>query len=219
MGHSSFDPDGLSGEWDDRVRSELREGERIVWLGRPRPGHLARQAWPIVLFGIPWTAFAICWIVFASTILSGAFGGGMRAGAAGDGMIGLFRFLFPLFGLPFVVIGLGMLSSPYWLARKAERSCYALTDRRAIVWEPRWFGGVEVRNYGPEALEKLRRIEYPSGSGDLVFEEIVTIGRDNDGHRTTNTRRYGFIGIDGVREVEDLLRKTLGPDEGKGGYA
>ena len=64
-------------------------------------------------------------------------------------MFGAFGVLFPLFGLPFVMVGVGMLSSPFWLRRRAKRTCYALTDRRAILWEAGWFGSVEVRSYGP----------------------------------------------------------------------
>jgi hypothetical protein len=44
---------------------------------------------------------------------------------------------------------------------------------------------------------------------DAPFEEFVTLGRDADGHSTTNTRRYGFIAIPQVHAVEELLRKTL----------
>jgi hypothetical protein len=129
---------------------------------------------------------------------------------AGGG--GLFA-CFPLFGLPFVVVGLGLLTSPFWLRQQAKRTCYALSDRRAIIWNAGWFGSVEVRSYGPGQLTRIRRVEYPDGCGDLIFEELITFGSDSDGHRTTNTRRYGFMAIPRVHEVEELLRKAL-PSEG-----
>ena len=71
---------------------------------------------------------------------------------------------------------------------------------------------MEVRSYGPDQLTRIRRVEYPDGCGDLVFEELVTVGRDGDGHTTTNTRRYGFMAIQRVHEVEELLRKVLLPE-------
>jgi hypothetical protein len=194
----------LSPELDARVRKELREGEQLLWVGQPLPRRFSRQALPIVIFGIPWTAFALFWMAMASGIVFGGF-------QAGNGAFGLVSLLFPLFGLPFVLIGIGMLSSPYWMRRRAMRTCYALSDRRAILWEPGWSSSVEVRSYGPAELAKMRRVDYADGSGDLIFEEVVSVGRDSDGHRTTHTRRHGFIGIDRVREIEELLRKALLP--------
>src|SRR5262249_8379046 len=123
--------------------------------------------------------------------------------------VGGFFACFPLFGLPFVLIGLGMLSSPFWLRRKAKRTCYALTDRRAIVWEAGSFGSVQVLSYRPAELTKIRRVEYPDGTGDLVFEEEITIGTGNRGYSTTTRQRQGFMSIDHVRQVEELLRKAL----------
>lgn len=187
---------------DARVRGELREGERLLWVGQPRPGRFARQALPIVLFGIPWTAFSVFWMAAASGMLFGGMG-------KGNGAFDLFGLIFPMFGLPFVLVGIGMLSSPYWLRRMAARTCYALTDRRAIIWEGGWRGSVEVRSYGPEELKKIRRVEYPTGEGDLIFEEMFTFGTDSHGHRTSNTKRHGFLAIDSPRDIEELLRKAL----------
>uniref|UniRef100_A0A7C4LKX9 Uncharacterized protein n=1 Tax=Schlesneria paludicola TaxID=360056 RepID=A0A7C4LKX9_9PLAN len=206
MAAGVFDNSSLPDDLDARVRAEIRAGERLVWVGQPRPGRLARGAIPIVLFGIPWTAFAVFWMAAASGALFGGFGENN-----GPGEVGGFFTWFPLFGLPFVLIGLGMLSSPYWFWRQAKRTCYALTDHRAILWQANPCGGVTVRSYGPEALDKIHRTEYADGCGDLVFEEAVSVGWNSKGHRTTTTTRYGFMAIDNVREVEELLRRVLLP--------
>jgi hypothetical protein len=197
------DTGGLPEELEAQVRSELRDRERLLWVGQPRPGRLARQGMPVMLFGIPFTAFALFWIAAASGLLAA----GGNGGAAPDA----FQICFPLFGVPFVLIGLGMLSAPYWLGRSAKRTCYAVTDRRAILWRVGWSGAVEVRSYGPNELTRIRRIEYPDGVGDLVFEELITVGRDGD---RTGTTRHGFLAIDGVREVEELIRRALLPPDG-----
>ncbi len=204
MDGQMFDGSSLPADLDARVRSEMRGGERPLWVGQPRPGRFARRSIPIVLFGIPWTAFAVFWMAAASGILFGGF-----AGNGGPGGFEAFLACFPLFGLPFVLVGLGMLSSPYWLVRQARRTCYALTDQRAILWQAGQFGSVSVRSYTSEALGKTHRTEYADGSGDLVFEEVVTVGRDSDGDRTTT--RHGFMAIGNVREVEELLRRVLRP--------
>jgi hypothetical protein len=192
----------LPDELDERVRSELKDGEQLLWVGQPRPGRFVRQALPVVLFGIPWTAFALFWTGMATWMVWG------NAGApAGPGI--LFRACFPLMGIPFILVGLGMLSSPFWARRKAKRTCYALTDRRAVLFEAGAFKSVEVRSYHPAALTKMFRRENADGSGDLVFEEITQWRRTNRGGRITNIQAHGFLGIDNVREIEELVRKAL----------
>lgn len=192
-----------SDEFDDRVRAELRDGERLVWSGQPSPARSARAARPIVLFGIAWTAFSVFWIVMASGIMFAA--GNFPNGIGFDNLFSCF----PLFGIPFVLIGIGMLTSPMWMRRKAHRTYYALTTKRVILWEPSLFGGVEVRSYKPEQLDRMVRREYADGSGDLIFEELIDHYRDGKGRSRTRTFEHGFIGIENVREVEEMIHKTL----------
>jgi hypothetical protein len=111
---------------------------------------------------------------------------------------------FPLFGVPFILIGLGMLSSPYWLARKAKNTCYILTDRRAIIVDGGVFGSRTIHSFQPERLTAMSRTERKDGSGDLVFEQFTT--RQGSGHTTT---RRGFIAIDNVRDVEELVNQMV----------
>jgi len=186
-------------EIQNRIASELRKDERLVRAGQPDPKRFARMAIPIMIFGIPFTAFAIFWMVAASGIMFGA--GNMGFGA-------LFA-CFPLFGIPFLLTGLTMLSSPIWMKRRAKKTCYALTDQRAIIWAVERFSGIVVRSYQASELGKMVRREYANGTGDLIFEEIVTLHTSsNNGSRLRTTER-GFIAVPHVRDVEDLLRSTL----------
>src|SRR5579875_316473 len=133
----------LPEELDARVRSELEPGEQLLWVGQPRPSRFVYQTLPIVFFGIPWTAFALLWTGMA---IWGLWGNAGAAPMQAQGMMGgVFSVCFPLWGLPFILIGLGMLSSPFWAIRRAKRTCYALTDRRAIHIEAGAFRSVEVR--------------------------------------------------------------------------
>jgi hypothetical protein len=200
----------LPEELDRRIRTELRQGERLVWSGQPIPRRFMRSTLPIVLFGIPWTAFALFWMAGASGILFGGFGGDAPGG------FGAFFTCFPLFGVPFVLIGLGMLSSPYWMYRRARRTCYALTNQRALVWAAGWFSGIEIRSFRPSALGKMARREFSDGSGDLIFEEFFSVSRNSDGDMRSQRTERGFLGIENVREVEELVRKTL-PTENEDG--
>src|SRR6185295_1976399 len=109
---------------------------------------------------------------------------------------------FALFGIPFILIGLGMFSSPYWVARSAKKTVYALTNRRAIVFAGGWW--TSVRSFSPDRLNDLSRVQRSDGSGDLIFESRVNYGSDNN-RRTTEA---GFMAIPNVKHVEDLVRQV-----------
>jgi hypothetical protein len=172
-----------------QVETELESGERAVWMDQPIPRKMARKTLPGVLFGIPWTAFAIFWVVMASH-------GVAKGGNNGPGIF------FPLFGLPFVLIGFGMLSSPYWTARKARRSVYVVTDRRAILILAKTLGGFTVQSFRPQQLNELQRNQNSDGSGDLIFQTLVSRSSKGREHIT----HVGFLAVRDVKFVEDLVR-------------
>lgn len=171
------------------IDAELQPGERVTWSGQPIPGRFARRSIAIVIFGIPFTAFAIFWIAGASEFKQPDFSGG-----AG---------LFPLFGVPFVLIGLGMLSSPFWMRLKAARTAYAITDRRALIIEGRLFRSIGIRSFESDRLRDIRRVQNSDGSGDLIFERTWTT--DADGARQSTD--HGFQAISDVKAVETLIRQ------------
>ena len=172
------------------IDAELNDGERITWIGTPNPRRFAMQSIVFVLFGIPWTAFALFWM----------------AGAAGFGIPDFNEGfdLFPLFGIPFVLIGFGMLSSPYWVIRKAKKTAYVLTSERAIIFAG-GFSATTVRSFVPDRLTNLQRKQHDDGSGDLIFERTVSMDSDGD-QRSTD---HGFLAIANVKEVEDRIRQLV----------
>jgi hypothetical protein len=188
----------LTPEQEARVQSELQGNERVLWVGQPRPDLAARKSWFLVPFGCVFAGFAVFWILMAGGI-----------GMMGGGAPGIFA-CFPLFGLPFVAVGVWMMMSPVWLRGFARRTIYAVTDRRALLWEPGGFGGVTLRSYTPSALGRMVRTENPDGSGDLIFEEFYTYSHGRYGAQSHLNRR-GFLCVDQVRDVENLIRSALRP--------
>ena len=148
---------------------------------------MARKALPVVLFAIPWTAFALFWVWSAAA---------MTACQTGEAR------LFPLFGVPFVLVGLGMLASPFWLMQSAKRTVYVVSDRRAIVICGGFAGSVSVRSFEPEKLVNLRRDQRADGSGDLVFGQDVKYTQKG-GRRSVD---YGFLAVSDVRAAEEYVR-------------
>jgi hypothetical protein len=174
----------------DLIHRELKRDERLEWAGMPTRVWFTPAATGAFLFGIPWTAFALFWTAAAGI-------GTWNAG----GDAGLFR-LFPFFGLPFVLVGFGMLSSPYWAYRRACNTVYAITDRRAILFE----GGrrtTTVRSFKPMQLRNVHRRQKNDGSGDVLFSRRTWRDSDGDAHSV----EVGFLRVQDVRDVEQRLQE------------
>ncbi|MBK7207082.1 MAG: hypothetical protein IPH91_02210 [Elusimicrobia bacterium] len=165
-----------------RVQPQLQGGEGIRWIAPANPRMALMGGLALWLFAIPWTAFALFWMAGAAGFKTPNF----KSPAA----------LFPLFGLPFVLIGLAMLASPIFLYRKAKRTFYIITDRRALIFEDG--PTVKIQSFGPPQLQNIERIQSPDGSGSLIFTERRT-GRNGRG------LKIGFLGIKDVQHAEALL--------------
>ncbi|GIX05578.1 MAG: hypothetical protein KatS3mg114_1447 [Planctomycetaceae bacterium] len=189
-------------ELQRQLDQELEPGERLLWAGQPLPRRLMRRSWGMALFGIPWTAFAVFWTVMAGSMV-------WRSESPGP------IWLFPLFGLPFILIGLGMLASPWRARRRARHIVYAVTDRRLLILTPH-DGGRAVHTWTPCTLQRWRRVEYADGSGDLFFEGTTAAphGTATDESSTLDDDDIttAFLGIERVRDVEDLIRQHLQPN-------
>ena len=197
---------------------EIASGERVRWAGQPAP----RNTFPWValgpvLFAIPWTLFALFWMGGASGVLD-------FNQLNGIGQLDTQKLVFSLFGIPFVLIGLAMLSSPFWIRRRmrraASRTAYIITDRRAIVLDGGYYGdgflgsllggvvrlagqGIRVSSYGPDKLEPVQRVQREDGSGDMIFGEVRSSSEDSGRLQLATA---GFFSIPDVKEVEDLLK-------------
>ena len=181
---------GGSYELQSIVQNELREDEELRWSGQPQVGRFVLKSLPILLFGIPFAGFAVFWICAAS---------GFKIPDFSEGGFSLF----PLFGIPFLLIGLGMLSAPFWAARKAKKTIYAVTNQRAIIFE----GGrsVKVDSFGPPKLNDISKRVRADGSGDLVLERRVSYSHSRQHGSRERIKEIGFFGIEQVNHVEDLI--------------
>ena len=173
---------------EQMAQNELDPPEFITWSASPSPKRLARKTLPIFLFAIPWTAFAIFWICVASGFKIPDFKEGFS--------------FFPLFGIPFVLIGIGLLSSPFWAMRNAKMTGYFITTKRAILIEKRLFPGFKIRSFYPRDLTNIERNQLPDGSGDIILDrELRYQGNNNN----TQMKEIGFMGIQNVRDIERRL--------------
>src|SRR5258708_13880365 len=88
-----------------RAQSELQSGESLYWTGTADPRRVALSALPASIFGIPFAGFALFWITQAYHATSAMSKSSNNAFTNG------FK-LFPIFGLPFLLVGLGIILAP-----------------------------------------------------------------------------------------------------------
>lgn len=173
-----------------RINRELEENERILWSAQPLPGKLAARKRPLQFFAIPWTAFAVFWVVAAAGFEWPRFQDGWD--------------FFPLFGVPFVLIGIGLFLAPVLSRYNARGSVYLLTDRRVIAFE-RKLRKTNVKSYYPNSNTQFDRTEDSAGQGDLVLYE----GSRQSTESGFDLKAISIAGIANVRELEQKIRDVV----------
>lgn len=106
--------------------------------------------------------------------------------------------------LPFVLVGVGFLISPWWERELDRRTVYVLTDKRALVLRPSTFRRRPVARSYPLAHDLIKEVrEYGRGCGDIVMEQFRAHGGQ--------CIPLGFLFVQNVRELEYVIHTHL-PD-------
>lgn len=193
----------INPELESIIRPEIEVTERLLWAGQPNPIRQALKALPVFFFAVPWTAFSIFWI----------------AGAAGFKVPdfsrpGFFSF-FPLFGLPFLFIGLGMLLSPVWVLIRAKRIYYTVTEKRCLIIKKGM--STTIRSINGQDISDIDMTVRNDGSGDIIFRSKMDNILPEPMRRLYNFtpnavssgQLSGFEGIKEVREVSRIINDTF----------
>ncbi len=168
------------------VDSILRPTEYLCWAVRPQPRLRDCVRWDLFLFGLVWTAFVILGLLSWLDLVPIS-----HDAVEIEDFVALGAF---------ALVGLAILSAPLFQRRRIRRSLYLLTQRRAIILEPRWRGW---RHY-LWALNKrllLRRSLEADGSGNLWF--LREYYADGQNHRN------GFLGLPDLAQAERRIATIL----------
>ena len=183
------------------LMAELESDERLLWAAKPSATRaFGRNIFPMI-FGCFFTGFAMFWVMSAAGIsaIGSSFGGGF----------GLMPLLFPLFGVPFIVVGIYVMAQPFLARNKAASGACGLTDKRAIIIE----GGMtrSVKSYGQRDLQQIERRDLSDGSSDIIFARERYSNYDHDHHHHhSRVNEIGFFGVPDGREAERILRWLSG---------
>ncbi|KUR70462.1 hypothetical protein AQZ52_16745 [Novosphingobium fuchskuhlense] len=173
------------------LQRELLPGERLLWSGRPDPSRL-RAIFAIWFFAVPWTAFALFWEAMALLPW-------MASSHTPLGIQWSFGIVFPLFGLPFIGIGLAMLWMPFKAQRKAAQTIYGLTDRRLLR-----VTACGKRESASVMLDQMGPIDVTADADGYGTLRVQTGTRvDSDGDKVTE--RFEVAAVPEVNRLEGLL--------------
>ena len=178
-----------------RAQSELQPGESITWAGTADARRAAMTALPATLVGIPFAAFALFWM---TTALHASRGFSHASNAFAKSFT-----IFPVFGLPFLLVGVGIVLAPLWAYLKGRNTVYAVTNRRVMIISGD--NSRSVRSYTPADIVAVEHRERPDGSGDVLI-------RTNPATRSSNSVQVNvgwIVSLCGVPNVKEVARQVL----------
>jgi len=183
-------------------KQELLKDEQILWTGQPNPDIIfTSMDWFLVPFSIIWGGFAILWELTALGIIFFAKTQGTDA-----------PIIFPIFGIPFVIIGLYFIFGRFIYKKwKKKRTYYAVTNKRVLI-----ITNTKNRDIVTKFINNISTIKYSqksNGNGTIRFGNFNYLV---DLYANTGMEIFiGFMGnsttsffdIDNVKDVYNLVNE------------
>jgi hypothetical protein len=181
----------------------LDPGERLLWSGQPKQGLRFRASDLVQIpFSLFWCGFVVVWETMALQVPLSAAKSAHHSGTAY-----LVSWLFPLWGVPFLVIGLHMLIGRFFYdAAMRKRTWYALTDQRLIILKG--YFSTSVSSFDHASLTNLNLVERTDGTGDILFGTPFAASplQDVPGSRSRRAQVPGFYDLSGARNIYNEIR-------------
>jgi len=178
-----------------QLTKHLRADEKVLWSGRPVKMPFILPSLATIPFGLIFMGFAIFWMWGAAS-----------AGAPGP---------FTLFGLPFVLIGLGLTVGPsIWQLMRYKNTEYIITDQRIITQTGAI--GLDTRFVD---FDKIQEVYVQVGFIDKMFGTGTVYAMTAGFTGFVPAGRYGYAGAYDLRpnlaalkepyEVHKLLQEAI----------
>lgn len=168
------------------LRPNLSTNEKLVWTGKPKQGILLRKSDIFLIpFSLFWAGFAIFWQFGVSELYT--------------------PFIFKLWGLPFVCIGLYITIGRFFLdAKKRANTTYGITNDRIIIKS-----GIfsrEIKSLNIRTLSDISFSQKADNSGTIVlgpvdFRSSMMQGMEWPGVKQPNSLEF----IEEVKSVYDKI--------------
>ena len=194
----------------EKILADLNANEKVVWLAQPVPALVVRRSLGWLIGG------GIAALLGLLMIMGGLFskapapvpGRPAPPPAPAGNILGSFSMIIFIGGLCCAVV------PPLYRWKMAQGTCYALTNRRALVYKQGLFSPTR-ESYAPNEVAGMRRADswLMDGGGDLIFRTVKTISTTYNSRGGANssitTTHYGFLAIAHVKEIDKLVRETI----------
>jgi hypothetical protein len=209
----------IPAELKQRIVAELGTNERPVWMGQPESTIVFRRSLGYLVGG------GVVALISALWLLGAMFTKPVPPPAPPVAKAGKQAVKTPppppvapktnlWFPVGFFVGSICFSLVPVVRWKLAQRQCYALTNRRVLVFKQGLFGPT-FESYSPLEVSGMRRSDswVFKGGGDLIFRTVTVVrssySPQTGTSRSVRTIHYGFLAIPNVREIERLVRETL----------
>lgn len=175
------------------IRAELDNDEKLLWAGIPKQGlKLHKSDIFMIPFSLAWGGFALFWEAMALSIPSD------KAGPV--------SLIFPLFGLPFVLIGLYIMVGRFFYdAKKRSKTFYGLTNQRIIILSNLF--GKTLESFNLKNLVEISITEASDGSGTITLGKANPINNKFLTRANTTTANPELEMIENAKQIYTLIRQ------------
>jgi len=211
------------------LAEHLQRGEKLLWFGRAAPRRMEQHVARLATVGIVSGAAGVVAFLFHAWSTAGL---DPRAASALDAFIASSRF--HLLASALLTVGMCAGAAFAWAKWVAGRTCYAVSTERLIFIQGGAVGSIWMGRY---ELMDVELVEYPDGTGDLVFRRNRTAPLGRTWARPSSQRRdlvqdiaaslsgqaeeeaEAFVGIRDARAVRELIVNAFQKrwDTGSGG--
>lgn len=179
-----------------KLNAELGPGERLLYAAQPDWRAQWVQHLITFVFGLGWSSICVpiaaaCWMEVL---------GLMPAGSKASMGFGLALF-FSLFLIPFVVIGLACLVSPWMAARSAKRTVHAVSSQRLLNMVGNSPSSAESINL--QSVNFIKRRDGRDGYGSLS----IGYGVENDSDGAPRPITTEWPGVPEAKRAEAIIRE------------
>src|ERR1043165_7297034 len=182
---------------ESTLAQHLDSAARLLWSGKPRSDiRLRPQDVYLIPFSLLWGGFAIFWEFMALTQTSKA-----------PGPVAV---VFPLFGLPFVLVGLYLIFGRFFAdARSRTRTFYGVTNERIIIVSGLFLQ--QIKSLQLRTLTDVSLTQRSDGSGTITFGPTHMMNSFFPAGAWPGTGRYASPSFDLIgraKEVYDIIRNA-----------
>lgn len=157
---------------DTTIQNHLLPGEEILWDGQPRLNRqFSASSIGVSVFGIIWLSFSLFWTITAFTLTRGE--------------TGFFGILFPMFGLPFVAIGVFMVFFAPAKQRIKNRATYYYVTNKRVMINIDTQKSPTLNSMFYKDIRGLQIIQNRDNTGNIVFSPML--GSASTYNRNTST--------------------------------